>query len=60
MNEDIYAKNLIDKIKEIEIGLKYYIDRTHELELENENLSKMYENRINEFIKAPNRAGGKR
>lgn len=46
-----YDEQLISKIKDIEIGLIYYIKRNKELEQENQNLKKMYKNRVNEFIK---------
>ena len=51
MSEDVYANGLLDKIKEIEYGLKYYINRTHELEFENKCLRQMYENRVDQYIK---------
>ena len=46
----IYAKALLDKIKEVEIGLKYYIDRVNSLENENKVLSQMYENRVEQSL----------
>lgn len=51
IEEDIYAKELIKKVKEIETGLNYYIK--HSQQLENElNLYKiMYENRVEEYLK---------
>ena len=51
IEEDIYAKKLIKKVKEIETGLNYYIK--HSQQLENElNLYKiMYENRVEEYLK---------
>ena len=51
MSEDVYTNGLLDKIKEIEYGLKYYINRTHELEFENKRLMQMYENRVDQYIK---------
>lgn len=55
MSGDVYANGLLDKIKEIEYGLEYYINRTHELEFENKRLSQMYENRVDQYIKVTDR-----
>lgn len=55
ISEDVYANGLVDKIKEIEHGLKYYINRTHELEAENKYLRQMYENRVDQYIKETDR-----
>lgn len=51
IESNIYAKELIKKVKEIETGLNYYIK--HSQQLENElNLYKiMYENRVEEYLK---------
>lgn len=53
MNEtdEIYQKELLKKVKEIENGLIYYINRNKELENENKIYKEMYENRVNEYLK---------
>lgn len=48
--EDVYAKALLKKLKDIEFGLKYYIDRVNYLERENKVLSQMYENRVEQSL----------
>ena len=52
MNEtdEIYQKELLKKVKEIENGLIYYINRNKELENENKKNKKMYEHRVNEYL----------
>ena len=52
MNEtdEIYQKELLKKVKEIENGLIYYINRNKELENENKIYKKMYEHRVNEYL----------
>lgn len=49
--ENKYAKELIKKVKEIEIGLNYYIDRSQQLENELSQYKIMYENRVEEYLK---------
>lgn len=46
----VYAKTLLEKLKNIEFGLKYYIDRVNYLEHENKVLSQMYENRVEQSL----------
>ena len=47
---NIYAKTLLEKLKDVELGLKYYIDRVNSLENENKLLSQMYENRVEQSL----------
>ena len=49
--DKIYHKELLKKVKEIEKGLNYYINRNQELEYENKIYREMYEHRVNEYIK---------
>lgn len=49
--DKIYHKELLKKVKEIEKGLNYYINRNQELENENKIYREMYEHRVNEYIK---------
>lgn len=49
--ENKYAKELIKKVKEIEIGLNYYIERSQQLENELNQYKIMYENRVEEYLK---------
>ena len=58
MNEDkmeveknIYIKTLLQKVKDIEIGLKYYIEKSETLENELNLYKDMYQHRVDEFIK---------
>ena len=51
VKEDKYAKELIKKVKEIEIGLNYYIERSQQLENELNQYKTMYENRVEEYLK---------
>lgn len=51
VKEDKYAKELIKKVKEIEIGLNYYIERSQQLENELNQYKAMYENRVEEYLK---------
>lgn len=51
INENNYAKELIKKVKEIEIGLNYYIERSQQLENELNQYKIMYENRVEEYLK---------
>ena len=51
IKEDKYAKELIKKVKEIEIGLNYYIERSQHLENELNQYKIMYENRVEEYLK---------
>ena len=48
--DEIYQKELLKKVKEIENGLIYYINRNKELENENKIYKKMYEHRVNEYL----------
>lgn len=50
-SNEIYSKELLKKVKEIENGLNYYINRNKELEIENKIYKEMYEHRVNEYIK---------
>ena len=56
-NYSIYEKELLQKIKDIEFGLKYYIQKCHNLEKENEYYKNAYENRVNEYLKKENSNG---
>ena len=49
--ENKYANTLLESIDNIKFGLKYYIERCLELENELKVYRKMYENRVNEYIK---------
>ena len=49
--EDEYVKELIKKVKEIEIGLNYYIKHSQQLENELNQYKIMYENRVEEYLK---------
>ena len=52
--ENKYANTLLESIDNIKAGLKYYkyyIERCLELENELKVYRKMYENRVNEYIK---------
>lgn len=51
MENNIYERILLEKIKDIELALKYYIKRNRELESENKLYKEMYENRVNEYLK---------
>ena len=51
IEEDEYAKEIIKKVKEIEIGLNYYIERSQKLENEINQYKIMYENRVEEYLK---------
>lgn len=51
MENDIYERTILEKIKDIEFALKYYIKRNRELENENKLYKEMYENRVNEYLK---------
>lgn len=51
MKEDKYAKELIKKVKELEIGLDYYIKHSQQLENELNQYKLMYENRVEEYLK---------
>lgn len=51
MNDNsAYEKEILNKIKDIEIALRYYIDKNKELETDLEYYKNAYENRIDEFI----------
>lgn len=50
MLEDKYAKELLEKAKELQKGLEYYTKRTNELEDELETLDKMYQSRVDAYI----------
>lgn len=51
MENDIYERTLLEKIKDIEFALKCYIKRNKELENENKLYREMYEHRVEEYIK---------
>lgn len=46
----LYEKELLKKVKDIENGLNYYIERNKELEIENEVYKEMYTNRVKEYL----------
>lgn len=48
---EIFEKELLKKVKDIENALNYYIKRNKELESENKIYKEMYENRVNEYLK---------
>lgn len=54
LNCSIYEKELLQKVKDIEFGLKYYIQRCHSLEREKEYFKSAYENRVDKFLNALN------
>lgn len=51
MENNIYERILLEKIKDIELALKCYIKRNKELENENKLYREMYEHRVEEYIK---------
>ena len=51
MESEMYERTILEKIKDIEFALKYYIKRNRELESENKLYKEMYENRVNEYLK---------
>lgn len=55
MVEDKYAKELLEKTKELQKGLEYYTKRTNELEHELNTLQGMYNNRVNEYLELEDR-----
>ena len=55
ITENKYAEELMRKVKEIEIGLNYYIERSHQLENEVNQYKTMYENRVEEYLKLTNK-----
>lgn len=46
-----YRNELLKKIKDIEKGLKYYIQKNAELETRLNYYENAYENRVNEYLK---------
>ena len=51
MNDNsAYEKEILNKIKDIETSLKYYISKNKELETDLEYYKNAYENRVDEFI----------
>lgn len=46
----LYEKELLKKVKDIENGLNYYIERNKELENENKIYKEMYRNRVKEYL----------
>ena len=51
MNDNsAYEKEILNNIKDIEIALRYYIDKNKELESGLEYYKNAYENRVDEFI----------
>lgn len=55
ITENKYAEELMKKVKEIEIGLNYYIEHSHQLENEVNQYKTMYENRVEEYLKLTNK-----
>lgn len=53
-NYSAYEKNIFNKIKDIEISLKYYINENKRLNAELDYYKNAYENRVNEYIKKAN------
>lgn len=53
-----YAKELIKKVKEVEIGLDYYIKHSKQLENELKQYESMYENRVEEYFKLKKQVEG--
>lgn len=51
VSDDKFAKNILKEVDHIEYALKYFIDRTNQLERDLEHYKEAYENRVNEFIK---------
>ena len=51
LEENIYAKKLLQKVKDIETGLNYYIEKSERLEHELNLYKDMYQHRVDEFIK---------
>lgn len=49
-NNSAYEKEILNNIKDIEIALRYYIDKNKELESGLEYYKNAYENRVDEFI----------
>lgn len=47
---EIFGQQLLKKVKDIENGLNYYINRNKQLETELEVYKAMYENRVNEYL----------
>ena len=58
VKEDEYAKELIKKVKEIEMGLNYYIKHSQQLEKELKQYESMYENRVEEYFKLKKQVEG--
>lgn len=56
--EDIYAKELKKKLKEVKTGLIYYIKRSQQLESELNQYKIMYENRVEEYLKLAKQVKG--
>ena len=50
INNDIFEKELIENLDKARYWLKYYIDKTKQLENELEYYKNAYENRVDEFI----------
>ena len=51
LEENKYAKILLQKVKDIETGLKYYIEKSERFEHEANLYIDMYEHRVDEFMK---------
>ena len=51
LEENNYAKILLQKVKDIETGLKYYIEKSERLEHEVNLYADMYQHRVDEFMK---------
>lgn len=50
LDDETFAKKLIDEIAHIKYAIKYYISYTKTLETELEYYKNAYENRVDEFI----------
>ena len=56
-SEDIYAKELLEKIKQIKFVLKYFINENQSLKNELQYYKEAYENRVNDFLKLQKKVG---
>lgn len=54
MDDNKFAEKLLDEIKQLEYGLKYYVQKSNGLERELEYYKKAYENRANQTLKEIN------
>ena len=53
-NNNAYEKEILKRIKDIEIALRYYIDKNKELKNELNYYKNAYENRVDECLKEVN------